>query len=100
MTELRHEGDVNRWAEATFQEDNVLEDLEFYEIRSDLDSVDFGRDLNAKLEWEQTLKTRVLRAPTARSNYPTIDRKLAWHSNVRRNLLDEFENADLEIITV
>ena len=100
ITELRHEGDVNRWAEATFQEDNVLEDLEFYEIRSDLDSVDFGQDLNVKLKWEETLKTRVLRAPTARNNYSTINRKLAWHSNVRRNLLDEFENAGLNIITV
>ena len=87
---LRHEGDANRWAEATFQEDNVLEDLEFYEIRSEVDSIDFGRDLASKLKWEEAIKSEVLRAPSVQRVYPTINKKLAWHSNVRRNLLDEF----------
>ena len=88
---IKHELDANRWAEVTFQEDNILEDLEFYEMRSEIDSIDFGHDLQTKLKWEETLKTRVLRAPsnTAQKSLP---RKLRWHSNVRRNLLEEFEN--------
>ena len=88
---IKHELDAHRWAEVTFQEDNVLEDLEFYEMRSEIDSIDFGQDLQTKLKWEETLKTQVLRAPS-NNEQKSIPRKLKWHSNVRRNLLEEFEN--------
>ena len=94
---LKHEIDANRWAEATFHEDNVLEDLEFYEMRSEIGSLEFERDLQAKLKWEETLKTRVLRAPTNSLQKSANRKPRRWHSNVRRNLIEEFENNQTEI---
>ena len=94
---LKHEIDANRWAEATFHEDNVLDDLEFYEMRSEIGSHDFERDLHAKLKWEEKLKTRVLRAPTNSLQKPANRKPRRWHSNVRRNLVEEFECNQHEI---
>ena len=97
---IKNEADFQKIQEITLQEDNIFDDLEFYEIRSDI-STDFCEDLKNKISWEEMIKSKILQAPsnTKRDqilngyNSMPVRRKRKFHSNVRRNLMEEFNNA-------
>ena len=97
---IKNEANFQKIQEITLQEDNIFDDLEFYEIRSDI-STDFCEDLKNKISWEEMIKSKILQAPsnTKRDqilngyNSMPVRRKRKFHSNVRRNLMEEFNNA-------
>ena len=100
---IKNEADFQKIQEITLQEDNIFDDLEFYEIRSDI-STDFCEDLKNKISWEEMIKSKILQAPSntkrdqilngnTRYNSMPVRRKKQFHSNVRRNLMGEFNNA-------
>jgi len=76
--------------------DNVHDDFEFYEIRSDV-STEFCNVIETQVKWETLIKQNVLKVPpkatkTPKTNNATMPRK---YSNVRRNLLDEFNFTEI-----
>lgn len=74
--------------------DNVHDDFEFYEIRSDI-STEFCDDINNQVKWETLIKQNVLRVPPKSAGKNTIMSTMPRnYSNVRRCLLDEFNFTD------
>ena len=67
---------------------NVHDDFEFYEIRSDV-STEYCDDLDNQIKWETLIRENVLKIPTKNGNNKSLPRKT--FSNVRRNLLPEFD---------
>ena len=53
---IKNEADFQKIQEITLQEDNIFDDLEFYEIRSE--------DLKNKISWEEMIKSKILQAPS------------------------------------
>ena len=96
---IKCESEFAKIHEITLQEDNIFDDVQFYEIRSSV-STEFCEDLRTKVKWEEMIKAKILKAPHRSPQDKQMEKKeelkRPLQSNVRRNLLDEFNDPEIE----
>lgn len=76
--------------ENTLHHQTIIDDLEFFEIRSDIESIDFSYE-DAKKKANMTIKSQVPALHTVEREFLTMpSRKKLTQSKAKRNLLAEF----------